>query len=95
MKPQASTACAAFMGLDGPEAQHEACLQAAGTEQREVLRLEQSPAERNAWGQTLRTRVNGHPVAVCLALTKGPIVAALRTPDFRGLLPVNPLTVAT
>ena len=46
------------------------------------------------WVQTLRTRFNGHPVAVCLELNKGPIVSALRKYDFLVLFPVNPLTVA-
>jgi transposase len=48
----------------------------------------------NAWVQTLRTRFNGQPVAVCLELTKGPIVSALRPYDCLVLFPVNPLTVA-
>ena len=94
MKPQASKAFAAFIGLDWADAKHEVCLQAAGTEQREFRSLEHSPEEINAWVQTLRTRFNGQPVAVCLELTKGPIVSALRHYDFLGLFPVNPLTVA-
>ena len=94
MKPQASKAFAAFIGLDWADAKHEVCLQAAGTEQREFRSLEHSPEEINAWVQTLRTRFNGQPVAVCLELTKGPIVSALRHYDFLVLFPVNPLTVA-
>ena len=94
MKPQASKAFAAFIGLDWADAKHEVCLQAAGTAQREFRSLEHSPEEINAWVQTLRTRFNGQPVAVCLELTKGPIVSALRHYDFLGLFPVNPLTVA-
>ena len=94
MKPQASKAFAAFIGLDWADAKHDVCLQAAGTEQREFRSLEHSPEESNAWVQTLRTRFNGQPVAVCLELTKGPIVSALRHYDFLVLFPVNPLTVA-
>jgi transposase len=94
MKPQASEAFAAFVGLDWADTQHDVCLQAAGTEQREFLRLEHSPEEINAWVQTLRTRFNGQPVAVCLELNKGPLVSALRNYEFLVLLPVNPLTVA-
>jgi transposase len=94
MKPQASKAFAAFIGLDWADAKHDVCLQAAGTEQREFRSLEHSPEEINAWVQTLRTRFNGQPVAVCLELTKGPIVSALRHYDFLVLFPVNPLTVA-
>jgi transposase len=94
MKPQASEAFAAFVGLDWADAKHDVCLQAAGTTQREFLSLEHSPEEINAWVQTLRTRFNGQPVAVCLELQKGPIVSALRNDDFLVLFPVNPLTVA-
>jgi transposase len=94
MKPQASEALAAFVGLDWADAKHDICLQAAGTEQREFLRLEQRPEAMNAWVQTRRTRFNGPPVAVCLELKKGPIVSALRHDDFLVRFPVNPLTVA-
>ena len=95
MKQQVSEAFAAFVGLDWADAKHDVCLQAAGTAQREFLSLEHSPEAINAWVQTLRTRFNGQPVAVCLELNKGPIVSALRTYDFLVLFPVNPLTVAT
>ena len=94
MKQQASEAFAAFVGLDWADAKHDVCLQAAGTEHREFLSLQHSPEEINAWVQTLRTRFNGLPVAVCLELNKGPIVSALRNYDFLVLFPVNPLTVA-
>jgi transposase len=94
MKQQTSEAFAAFVGLDWADAKHDVCLQAAGTDQREFLSLEHSPEEINAWVQTLRTRFNGQPVAVCLELNKGPIVSALRNYDFLVLFPVNPLTVA-
>src|SRR5262249_18524872 len=75
-------------------AKHDVCLQAAGTAPREFLSLEHSPEAINAWVQTLRTRFNGQPVAVCLELHKGPIVSALRTYDFLVLFPVTPLTGA-
>src|SRR5262245_29715539 len=81
MKQQVSEAFAAFVGLDWADAKHDVCLQAAGTAQREFLSLEHRPEEINAWVQTLRTRCNGQPVAVCLELNKGPIVSALRAYD--------------
>ena len=95
MKPQASHAFAAFIGLDWADATHDVCLQAAGTAHRAFLSLAQSPEAMNAWVQTLRTRCHGQPVAVCLERTKGPIVSALRPYACRGLFPVHPLTVAT
>jgi transposase len=94
MQPQAPAAFAAFIGLDWADAKHDICLQAAGTERREFLVLEHRPEAIDAWVQTLRTRFNGQPVAVCLELNKGPIVSALRAYDFLVLFPVNPLTLA-
>ena len=78
MKPQPSEAFAAFVGLDWADTKHDVCLQAAGTAHREFLSLAHSPEAINAWVQTLHTRFNGQPVAVCLELNKGPIVSALR-----------------
>src|SRR5262249_55228451 len=75
-------------------AQHDVCRQAAGTAPREFLSLEHRPEEIHAWGQTLRTRFHGHPVAVCLELTQGPLVSALRHDDCLVLCPVTPLTGA-
>jgi transposase len=94
MKPQAPEAFAAFIGLDWADAKHDICLQAAGSERREFLVLEHSPEAIDAWVQTLRTRFHGQPVAVCLELTRGPIVSALRQYDFLVLFPVNPFTLA-
>jgi transposase len=85
---------AAFIGIDWADAQHEGCLQAAGTAKRECFQLEHTPEAIDAWVTTLRTRFNGQPVAVCLELDKGPLVAALRTYDFLVLCPINPLTLA-
>jgi transposase len=94
MKPQAREAFAAFVGLDWADAKHDICLQAAGTERREFLVLEHRPEAIDAWVQTLRTRFNGQPVAVCLELNKGPLVSALRAYDFLVLFPINPCTLA-
>jgi transposase len=85
---------AACIGLDWADAKHDLCLQAAGTAKRERFQLEHTPEAIDAWVTTLRTRFNGHPVAVCLELDKGPLVSALRTYDFLVLFPLNPLTLA-
>jgi hypothetical protein len=93
-KPQTLEAFAAFLGLDWADAKHAICLQAAGSDRREFLVLEHRPEAIDAWVQTLRTRFNGHPVAVCLELNQGPIVSALRQDEFLVLFPVNPFTLA-
>src|SRR6266571_4321824 len=94
MKREPQEEFAAFVGLDWADAKHDICLQATGTERREFLILEHRPEAIDAWVQTLRTRFNGQPVAVCLELNKGPIVSALRQYEFLVLFPVNPLTLA-
>src|SRR4029434_7309222 len=94
MKRESQEEFAAFVGLDWADAKHDICLQATGTERREFLILEHSPEAIDAWVQTLRTRFHGQPVAVCLELTRGPMVAALRQDDVLVLFPVNPFTLA-
>src|ERR671925_252377 len=85
---------AAFIGLDWADAQHDGCLQAAGSAQRECFQLAHTPEAIYAWVTTLRTRFSGQPVAVCLELDKGPLVSALRKYDFLVLFPINPLMLA-
>jgi hypothetical protein len=94
MKRVSTEEFAAFIGLDWVEAKHAICLQATGSAHREFLHLDHRPDAIDAWVQSLRTRFNGQPMAVCLELNTGPIVAALRQYEFLVLFPVNPLTVA-
>jgi hypothetical protein len=78
MKRVSTEELAACIGLDWAEAKHDICLQASGSAHREFLRLDHRPAAIDAWGQSLRTRFNGQPLAVCLERKKGPIVSARR-----------------
>ena len=94
MQRESQEEFAAFIGIDWADAKHDVCLQVPGAARREFLVLEHRPDAIDAWAQSLRTRFNGQPVAVCLELNKGPIVSALRKYDFFVLFPVNPLTVA-
>src|SRR5213594_2968137 len=94
MTPTSHTTFAAFVGIDWADAKHDGCLQAAGSAKRECFQLEHTPEAIEAWGTTLRTRFDGQPVAICLELTKGPLVSALRKYDFLVLFPLNPLTLA-
>jgi transposase len=85
---------AAFVGIDWADAKHDICLQAVGTTKRECFQLTHTPEAIDAWVTTLRTRFHSQPIAVCLELTKGPLVSALRKYDFLVLFPVNPLMLA-
>jgi hypothetical protein len=67
--PQTShDTCAAFIGIDWADAQHDGGLQAAGTAKRACFQLAHTPEAIDAWGTTLRTRFNCQPIAICLAL---------------------------
>ena len=94
MTQSAPDTFAAFVGIDWADAKHDVCLQAAGSTKRECLQLEHTPEAIDAWVTTLHTRFNGHPVAVCLELNKGPLVFAWRKYDFLILCPLKPLTLA-
>src|SRR5262245_56764952 len=94
MQPMSPEEFAAFVGLDGADAKHDVCIQAAGTARREFGGFAHSPEAIAAWVQPLRTRFNGQPLAVCLARKPGPMVSAPRQYDFLGLFPGNPLTLA-
>jgi Transposase len=85
---------AALVGIDWADATHDGCLQAAGTATRECFQLEHTPEAMAAWVSTLRTRFRGHPVAVCLERTNGPLVSAWRKDDLLVLFPLKPLTLA-
>jgi transposase len=85
---------AAFVGIDWADAKHDICLQAAGSAKRECCQLAHTPEAIDAWVTTLRTRFGGRLVAICLELTKGPIVSALGKYDFLVLFPLNPLPLA-
>jgi hypothetical protein len=94
MPQSAPDTFAAFVGIDWADATHDMCLQAAGSTKRECFQREHTPEAIDACGTTLRTRCNGRPVAVCLALNTGLLVFALRQYDFLILFPLNPLTLA-
>ena len=85
---------AAFIGIDWADTTHAVCRQVAGSDTRETSVLAPTPEAINAWARTLRHRFGGQPIAVCLELTKGPLVSALRAHDFLVLFPVNALTGA-
>jgi transposase len=85
---------AAFVGIDWADRKHDICLQVAGSDQREFSILPHRPERIAQWAQVLRQRFEGHPIAVCLELNKGPLVYALQQYDFLVLFAVNPTTLA-
>ena len=85
---------AAFIGIDWADRKHDVCLQEAGRKRVEHRVLPHTPEAIEAWARDLGTRFEHRPVAVCLELTRGPIVSALQKHDFFVLFPVNPSALA-
>ena len=85
---------AAFVGIDWADRKHDVCVQAAGSSKREFSVLAHRPESIAQWAQALPARFAGRPVAVCLELSKGPLVYALQQYDFVVLYPVNPTTLS-
>ena len=85
---------AAFIGLDWADAQHDVCLQVAGSDKREWTTLAHRPEVIAAWATDLLQRFKGQPIAIALELNKGPIVEALRKYDSLVLFHINPIMLA-
>src|SRR5499433_2315678 len=85
---------AAFIGLDWADAKHDVCPQVAGSDKREGKTLAHQPEVIEAWVTDLRQRFEGQPIAMALALNKGPIVEALRKYDGLVLFHINPMMLA-
>jgi len=85
---------AAYIGIDWADKKHDLCLQVAATGAREKSVLEHNPKALHAWAEGLRKRFGGAPVAVCVELTKGPVVSALMEHDFLVVFPVQPSLLA-
>ena len=83
----------AYIGIDWADTKHDACLQAAGSEQREFTSFPHQVDRIEAWAQSMHQRFGG-PIAVVLELSKGPIVYALQKYAFFVLFPANPSMLA-
>jgi transposase len=94
MRASTHTEFAAFVGIDWADRKHDVCLQAAGSDKRELSILAHRPEAIAQWAEGLRQRFGGRPIAVCLEIAKGPLVYALQRYAFLVLFPVNPMTLA-
>src|SRR5713226_4947142 len=84
----------ASIGIDWADAKHDVCLQPTHASEREFSVIVHRPEAIEAWAQELKRRFHDGSIAVCLELTKGPLVSALLKYDFLVLFPVNPATLA-
>lgn len=94
MSAPTTTEFAAFVGIDWADRKHDVCLLPAGASTPEFSVLPHRPEAIAQWAQELYRRFAGAPIAVCLELTKGPLVYALQRYPFLVLFPVNPTTLA-
>ena len=84
---------AAFVGIDWADRKHDICCQPTSGK-RELLQIQHTPEAIDAWAQSLLERFSDKPIAVCLELTKGPLVYALMKYPHLVLIPVNPAGLA-
>jgi len=84
----------AFVGIDWGDRKHDFCLQTSDSEQQEFGKIEHTPEMIEQWARSIEKRFSGGPVAVCLEISKGPLVSALERYDFLVIFPVNPTTLA-
>jgi hypothetical protein len=94
MKHLSDSRFAAFVGIDWADAKHDVCLRAADSDNDEYAVTRHTPEAIQDWALGLQRRFNGQPIAVCLELNKGPLVAALRQYDWIVRFPVNPKSLA-
>ena len=83
----------AYVDIDWADKKHDACIQEAKCDQREVVVIPHKVDLIDEWAKSLRKRF-GSPIAVAVELTKGPIVSALQKYDFFVIYPINPATLA-
>ena len=94
MHAPTTTEFAAFVGIDWADRKHDICLLPAGASTPEFSVLPHRPEAIAQWAQGLYQRFTGAPIALCLELSKGPLVYALQRYPFLVLFPVNPTTLA-
>ena len=86
---------AAWIGLDWADQSHFICLCPGDQARPEQSVLPQQPDAIHRWAAQLRLRFGGHPVALALEQSRGPLLYALMQYDFLVLFPVNPQALAS
>jgi transposase len=85
-----TTEFAAYIGLDWEQEAHAICLLPAAGGVAQHGELEHDPEKIAVWVAELRKQFGGRPVAICLEVSRGPVVYALMQYDFLTLYPINP-----
>ena len=69
MRSGSDQAFTAFVGIDWADTKHDICVQAAGSERRELTCIAHEAGQIESWVCSLRERFGGY-IAVALELTK-------------------------
>lgn len=93
MKTHSTRSFSAYVGIDWADKKHDFCIQVADQEQREFGTFDHTPEAISLWANALHDRFGG-PIAICLELSKGPLVYALQRCQFLEIFPVHPSTLA-
>jgi transposase len=93
MTSTATALYTAYVGIDWADRKHDFCLRAAAGNALESGILEHTPEAIEQWAHALHRRFGG-PIAICLEMTKGPLVNALLRYEFLVLFPVHAATLA-
>jgi transposase len=89
-----ATEFAAYVGIDWGDQEHSVCVAEAGSKKSATWTVKHTPEELEAWLSKLRERFENKPVAVCLEISRGPLVSVLLQHPFITVFPVNPQTLA-
>ena len=85
---------AALVAIDWADQKHAVCLLDQTTGRREQTIVKHTPAALQEWALSLRQRLAGRPIAVCLEQSRGPLIYFLLQYNFFVLFPINPATLA-
>jgi transposase len=81
---------AAFIGIDWSDQKHDLAIQVVGQDGFELDQIEHSPEAIHQFVMKLYQRFGDRQIAICLELSKGPLMHALLKYDRLVLCPINP-----
>ena len=84
----------AVIGLDWADKKHDICLLDQTMSKPCFTVIKHAPEDIDEWVVSLLRKYSGQRIALCVELSKGPIISALLKYDFIDIYPVNPKTLS-
>jgi transposase len=84
----------AIAGLDWADKKHDICLFDKATNKASYFVIQHSPESIEAWLGEIQAKYPNGRIAICIELSKGPIISALLNYDFIDIFPINPKTLS-